>query len=97
MANPSAVGGKFHDCPSGWACYIINNNNLKAAGAEAGGLERFQHGSGETLQTSIAAAYADQAPCLDTTWRQLLFLVSIQWFVLKCQLITLTPTPVMAM
>ena len=55
MANPAAVGGKFHDCPSGWACDIINNNNLKAAGAEAGGLERFQHGSGETLQTSIAA------------------------------------------
>jgi len=48
MANPAAVGGKFHDCPSGWACDIINNNNLKAAGAEAGGLERFQHGSGET-------------------------------------------------
>ena len=31
MANPAAVGGKFHDCPSGWACDIINNNNLKAA------------------------------------------------------------------
>lgn len=23
MANPAAVGGKFHDCPSGWACDII--------------------------------------------------------------------------
>jgi len=49
MANPAAVGGKFHDCPSGWACDIINNNNLKAAGIEGTGLERFQHGSGETL------------------------------------------------
>lgn len=68
MANPAAVGGKFHDCPSGWACDIINNNNLKAAGAEAGGLERFQHGSGETLQTSIAAAYADQAPWFGYYW-----------------------------
>jgi len=53
---------------SGWACDIINNNNLKAAGAEAGGLERFQHGSGETLQTSIAAAYADKAPWFGYYW-----------------------------
>ncbi|MDB2578613.1 glycine/betaine ABC transporter substrate-binding protein [Tateyamaria sp.] len=68
MANPAAVGGKFHDCPSGWACDIINNNNLIAAGAEAGGLERFQHGSGETLQTSIAAAYDEKAPWFGYYW-----------------------------
>ena len=68
MANPAAVGGKFHDCPSGWACDIINNNNLKALNAAAGGLERFQHGSGETLQTSIAAAYGDKAPWLGYYW-----------------------------
>ena len=67
MANPAAVGGKFHDCPSGWACDIINNN-LIAAGAEAGGLERFQHGSGETLQTSIAAAYDEKAPWFGYYW-----------------------------
>ena len=68
MANPAAVGGKFHDCRSGWACDIINNNNLIAAGAEAGGLERFQHGSGETLQTSIAAAYDEKAPWFGYYW-----------------------------
>jgi len=68
MANPAAVGGKFHDCPSGWACDIINNNNLKAAKAEEGGLERFQHGSGETLQASIAAAYDEKAPWLGYYW-----------------------------
>ncbi len=68
MKNPAAVGGKFHDCPSGWACDIINNNNLKALDAAGGGLERFQHGSGETLQTSIAAAYADKAPWLGYYW-----------------------------
>lgn len=68
MANPAAVGGKFHDCPSGWACDIINNNNLIALNAEAGGLERFQHGSGETLQTSIAAAYAEKAPWFGYYW-----------------------------
>ena len=68
MANPEAVGGKFHDCPSGWACDIINNNNLKAAGIEGSGLERFQHGSGETLQTSIAAAYDEKAPWFGYYW-----------------------------
>ena len=68
MANPAAVGGKFHDCPSGWACDIINNNNLKAAGIEGSGLERFQHGSGETLQTSIAAAYDEKAPWFGYYW-----------------------------
>jgi glycine betaine/proline transport system substrate-binding protein len=68
MANPAAVGGKFHDCPSGWACDIINNNNLIAANIEGSGLERFQHGSGETLQTSIAAAYEEQAPWFGYYW-----------------------------
>ena len=68
MKNPAAVGGKFHDCPSGWACDIINNNNLKALKIEGSGLERFQHGSGETLQTSIAAAYADKAPWFGYYW-----------------------------
>ena len=68
MANPAAVGGKFHDCPSGWACDIINNNNLIAANIEGSGLERFQHGSGETLQTSIASAYADKEPWLGYYW-----------------------------
>ena len=68
MANPAAVGGKFHDCPSGWACDIINNNNLIAAKIEGSGLERFQHGSGETLQTSIAAAYDAKEPWFGYYW-----------------------------
>ncbi|MCF2904113.1 ABC transporter substrate-binding protein [Octadecabacter sp. CECT 8868] len=68
IANPDLVGGKFHDCPSGWACDIINNNNLIAAGAEEAGIERFQHGSGETLQTSIAAAFDEEAPWFGYYW-----------------------------
>lgn len=68
MANPDLVGGRFHDCPSGWACDIINNNNYKASGMSGAGLERFQHGSGETLATSIAAAYADEAPWFGYYW-----------------------------
>ena len=68
MANPELVGGKFHDCPSGWACDIINNNNLIALNAADSGLERFQHGSGETLQTSIAAAFEEEAPWFGYYW-----------------------------
>lgn len=68
MANPELVGGRFHDCPSGWACDIINNNNIKASGLVASGIERFQHGSGETLATAIAAAYADQEPWFGYYW-----------------------------
>lgn len=68
LANPELVGGTFHDCPSGWACDIINNNNLIALGAEANGIERFQHGSGETLQASIAAAFDEQAPWFGYYW-----------------------------
>ncbi len=68
MANPAAVGGRFHDCPSGWACDTINFNNFKAAGMEAAGVERFQHGSGETLATAIAAAAANQEPWFGYYW-----------------------------
>lgn len=68
LANPELVGGEFHDCPSGWACDVINNNNLVALEAEANGLERFQHGSGETLATAIAAAYQDKAPWFGYYW-----------------------------
>ena len=62
LANPDLVGGRFHDCPAGWGCDVTNLNNLKAAEFEASGLERFQHGSGETLATSIAAAYEAKEP-----------------------------------
>ena len=68
MANPELVGGRFHDCPSGWACDIINNNNITAAGFEDAGLERFQHGSGETLATAIASAYSEEAPWFGYYW-----------------------------
>jgi len=68
LANPAAVGGRFHDCPQGWACEKINKNNLIALDTEAQGLERFVHGSGETLQTSIAAAYDEKAPWFGYYW-----------------------------
>ena len=68
MANPDLVGGRFHDCPSGWGCDVTNFNNFKAAGLGDAGVERFQHGSGETLATSIAAAYEAKEPWFGYYW-----------------------------
>ena len=68
LANPELVGGQFHDCPAGWACDVVNNNNLKALNAASSGLERFQHGSGETLAAAIAAAYENEEPWLGYYW-----------------------------
>ncbi len=66
--NPALVGGRFHQCPDGWACQIVNANNIKAAGLEAAGIEVFQHGSGETMATSIASAFEDKAPWFGYYW-----------------------------
>lgn len=68
LANPELVGGRFHDCPAGWGCDVTNLNNLKAVSFEESGLERFQHGSGETLATSIAAAYENKEPWFGYYW-----------------------------
>ena len=68
LENPQLVGGKFHDCPAGWACDVVNTNNLRAYNAEERGLEVFQHGSGETLAASIAAAYEDRSPWFGYYW-----------------------------
>ncbi|KIC48377.1 glycine betaine ABC transporter substrate-binding protein [Tateyamaria sp. ANG-S1] len=67
-ANPQLVGGRFHDCPSGWGCDITNHNNFKASGLADAGVERFQHGSGETLATAIAAAYEAKEPWFGYYW-----------------------------
>lgn len=67
-ANPDLVGGLFHDCPSGWGCDVTNFNNFKAAGLAEAGVERFQHGSGETLATAIAAAYEAKEPWFGYYW-----------------------------
>ena len=67
-ANPELVGGRFHDCPSGWGCDVTNFNNFKAAGLSDAGVERFQHGSGETLATAIAAAYEAKEPWFGYYW-----------------------------
>lgn len=67
-ANPELVGGRFHDCPVGWGCDITNHNNYKASGLAESGVERFQHGSGETLATAIASAYENKEPWFGYYW-----------------------------
>uniref|UniRef100_UPI0040471513 glycine betaine ABC transporter substrate-binding protein n=1 Tax=Yoonia sp. TaxID=2212373 RepID=UPI0040471513 len=56
------------DCPTGWGCDVTNFNNFKAAGLGEAGVERFQHGSGETLAASIAAAYEAREPWFGYYW-----------------------------
>lgn len=68
LANPELVGGRFHNCPDGWACRIVNDNVTVAADFEGNGIEVFNHGSGETLATSIAAAFADEEPWFGYYW-----------------------------
>ena len=67
-ANPGLVGGRFHDCPVGWGCDVTNLSNFDAAGLGEAGVERFQHGSGETLATSLAAAHSEEAPWFGYYW-----------------------------
>ena len=68
LANADLVGGRFNNCPDGWGCRIVNDNLVKALGVEAAGIEVFNHGSGETLATSIAAAYEDKEPWFGYYW-----------------------------
>jgi len=62
MANPELVGGRFDNCPDGWGCRIVNDNLIPALGMADAGVEIFNHGSAETLFTSLASAYEDGEP-----------------------------------
>lgn len=68
LKNPDLVDGRFHQCPSGWACQISNGNILQAFGVADAGIEIFTHGSGETLATSIAAAFSENKPWFGYYW-----------------------------
>ena len=68
LANPKLVGARFNNCPDGWGCRKVNDNLAKALKMEAAGIEVFNHGSGETLATSIAAAYDDKKPWFGYYW-----------------------------
>ena len=68
LANPELVGARFNNCPDGWGCRIVNDNLVRALDLEGMGIEVFNHGSGETLATSIAAAYENEAPWFGYYW-----------------------------
>lgn len=69
FANPELVGGRFHNCPSGWGCRVVGDNLAKAFGMrEMDGLDVFDHGSGETLATSLASAYDAKEPWFGYYW-----------------------------
>lgn len=68
LANPDLVGRRFDNCPDGWACRTINDNMNTVIDMEGKGIEIFNHGSGETLATAIASAYADKKPWFGFYW-----------------------------
>ncbi len=68
LANPDLLGGRFNNCPDGWGCRVVNDNLIPATGLEEAGFEIFNHGSGETLATSMASAYEDREPWIGYYW-----------------------------
>ena len=68
LENPDLVGGRFNNCPDGWGCRIVNDNLVPALGLEEAGIEVFDHGSGETLATSMASAYSNEEPWFGYYW-----------------------------
>ncbi len=68
MANPELVGGRFNNCPDGWGCRVANDNLVRALDLEASGIDVFNHGSGETLASSMASAVQKQEPWFGYYW-----------------------------
>lgn len=68
LANPDLVGRRFDNCPDGWGCRTVNDNMNRVIDMESKGIEVFNHGSGETLATAIASAYADEKPWFGFYW-----------------------------
>ncbi len=68
MANPELVGNRFNNCPSGWGCRVVNDNLVRALNLEDSGIEVFNHGSGETLASSMASAVQSQEPWFGYYW-----------------------------
>lgn len=56
MNNPELVDARFNNCPDGWGCRVVSDNLIKALDLESAGIEVFNHGSGETLASSMASA-----------------------------------------
>ncbi|RMC35528.1 ABC transporter substrate-binding protein [Paracoccus alkanivorans] len=68
MENPDLVGGRFNNCPDGWGCRVVSDNLVRALKLEDAGIEIFNHGSGETLASSMGAAATDGEPWFGYYW-----------------------------
>ncbi|PWR03581.1 glycine/betaine ABC transporter substrate-binding protein [Meridianimarinicoccus roseus] len=68
LANPDLLGGRFHSCPDGWACKYDTIDLVNAFGMPEAGYEIFEHGSGETLASSIASAVENREPWIGYYW-----------------------------
>jgi glycine betaine/proline transport system substrate-binding protein len=68
LANAELLGGRFHACPDGWACKYDTIDLLNAFGMPEAGFEIFEHGSGETLASSIASAVENRDPWIGYYW-----------------------------
>ena len=68
LANPKKVGSRFHNCPVGWGCRVVNDNLKIVHNLEKNGIKVFDHGSGANLTASIGAAFADNEPWFGYYW-----------------------------
>lgn len=68
MNNPELVDNRFNNCPDGWGCRVVSDNLIRALDLESSGIEVYNHGSGETLATSMASAYEDEEPWFGYYW-----------------------------
>ena len=68
LENPDLVGGMFNNCPDGWGCRVVSDNLIKALNLKSSGIKVFDHGSGQTLASSIGSAFADKKPWFGYYW-----------------------------
>lgn len=68
MANPDLVGKRFNNCPEGWGCRVVSDNLVRALKLEGAGIEVFNHGSGETLASSMGSAVSANEPWFGYYW-----------------------------
>ncbi|MGB8622591.1 MAG: ABC transporter substrate-binding protein [Paracoccaceae bacterium] len=68
MAHPEWVGGRFNNCPDGWGCRVVSDNLVRALDLESSGIEVFNHGSGETLASSMGSAVTSKEPWFGYYW-----------------------------
>lgn len=68
LENPELVDGRFNNCPDGWGCRVVSDNLIRAIEIEDYGIEVFNHGSGETLATSMASAVESEEPWFGYYW-----------------------------